>query len=251
MGAPLAAASLAAWALIAVHPLGMAVPALCAGHDVSTIAAMIRSMSTVPDLLAVAVTLNPPASVATGWGLMLVAMMSPLLAEPLLHVRRRSLRARQARSTLIFLVAYLSVWFAAGAILLVVAFTAQLCLGPTALPAILAIAAIWQVSPAKQVCLNRCHSSPTLSAFGPAGDQDVFGYGFTQALWCVGTCWSLMLVPLLVEGWHVLTMMFGTMWALAERVERPTRPSWRLRWPRKATRAAHWFVSSSISRSNP
>jgi predicted metal-binding membrane protein len=237
IGAPLAIASLAAWALIIMCPFGMALPAFCSSHDGWTITALLQAWRAAPGMLDLITALNPPVGLAVAWLLMLVAMMSPLLAEPLLHIRARSFRSRRARSIALFVSAYLAIWCLAGVLLITTAFAAQLSLGGLALPAVLLAAIVWQFSPAKQFCLNRCHRTPALSAFGAAADRDLLRYASLQAVWCIGTCWKSMMLPLLIGRGHLIAMLLGALWAFAERYERPGPLVWKLRWPRKLARA--------------
>lgn len=98
------------------------------------------------------------------------------------------------------------------------------------------IAILWQVSPTKQRCLNACHRRPSLAAFGVRAECDVSAFGVTHGLWCIATCWALMLLPLLIAQWHLPVMIAVGLFLFGERFERPAPPRWRLRGPRKAAR---------------
>ena len=100
------------------------------------------------------------------------------------------------------------------------------------------IALIWQFSPIKQRCLNRCHAHAELAAFGPAADIGALRFGLTHGVWCAGSCWALMLLPLLVSRGHVAAMAAVSLWLFSERLDRPMAPRWRLRGPGKAGRIA-------------
>jgi predicted metal-binding membrane protein len=183
-----------------------------------------------------ALMFNPPAKLASGWALMIVAMMLPLVIAPLRHVRDRSFARRRMRAMLIFVAGYLAVWMAAGIGLQAMALAARwavpaplLCLGVAA-----AVAMGWQVSPAKQWCLNRCHRRPHLAAFGAAADRDAFDFGLTNGASCVAACWALMLLTLVVERGHLLGMVAVTLFVLAERLENPAPLAWRWCGPGKA-----------------
>lgn len=182
------------------------------------------------------IALVSPASLVAAWGLMVVAMMSPLIALPLLHVREQSLARRRPRAMLLFAAGYGSVWLAAGLVLQPLAWALP-SVAPdvpwlgTALAALVAL--VWQVSPAKQACLNGCHRQPALAAFGGEADRDALGFGVGHALWCVGTCGPLML---LAESLHAgaglwLAMPVAASFILAERFEPPGPFVWRLRLP--------------------
>jgi predicted metal-binding membrane protein len=98
------------------------------------------------------------------------------------------------------------------------------------------VAFVWQCSPLKQRCLNRGHAHPELAAFGVTADFDALRFGITHGVWCAGSCWALMLWPELFPVGHVTAMAVVTLWLLAERLDRPTPPRWRLRTTSKALR---------------
>jgi predicted metal-binding membrane protein len=187
-----------------------------------------------------------PASLVAGWSLMVLAMMPPLIARPLLHVRAQSLARRRLRAMLLFGAGYGSVWLAAGVVLLPLAW-----LLPISVVALLAL--IWQVSPIKQACLNRCHRLPALSAFGLAADLDALGFGVGHALWCVGTCGPLMLLAESVQAGTglIVAMPIAALFMLAERFERPGPFVWRLRLPLRlpkmlVSRLRRYFKTSPL-----
>jgi predicted metal-binding membrane protein len=188
--------------------------------------------------LEVSLLLNPPELLTLAWLLMLLAMMPPLLAQPMRHLWDRSLRRRRKRAVALFVAAYATVWMATGLVLLVAAILLRALAGAGFLPSLalaIAIALLWQATPAKQTCLNRCHRLPRLSAFGLAADLDCLRYGLVAARWCVATCWASMLVPLLADGIHVLLMAVVSVLLLAER-QAPARPArWGLALPKLAS----------------
>jgi predicted metal-binding membrane protein len=188
--------------------------------------------------LELSLLLNPPELLAVAWLLMLLAMMPPLLAQPIRHLWDRSLRRRRKRAVALFVAAYAAVWTLAGLVLLVAAILLRALAEARLLPSLalaIAIALLWQATPAKQTCLNRCHRLPRLSAFGLAADLDCLRYGLVAARWCVATCWALMLVPLLADGVHVLLMAVVSVLLLAER-QTPARPArWSLALPKLAS----------------
>jgi predicted metal-binding membrane protein len=224
------ATSLVAWSVLALYGSDLALPAFC-----STETAWTMPPSVSFDL---ALVLNSPAKLAAGWALMIAAMMPPLVIAPLRHVRDRSFAKRRPRSMLLFVAGYMAVWMAMGMGLQAVALAARwtapaplLCLSLVA-----AIALLWQVSPGKQWCLNRCHRRPHLAAFGAAADRDAFGFGLANGVSCVGACWALMLLPLFLVQAHLLAMVGVTLFILAERLENPAPLTWRWRGAGRALR---------------
>lgn len=171
-------------------------------------------------------------TLALAWFLMIAAMTPPLLAAPLSHLWLRSLARRRARSTGLFLMAYIAIWLAAGLPMLMLATTVSSGVGDdgvwTAIVVVLG-ATLWQRSPAKRACLERCHALPPLAAFGPSADRDALQFGVTSGLWCIGTCWALMLAALSAGPAHLPVMAIATIISAAERLG-PPRP------PRRRTR---------------
>ena len=182
--------------------------------------------------------LRMPLADSFNWLLMLAAMMPPLIVAPLRHARERSFAHRRARAMFLFVIGYGAVWMTAGIGLQVMALAAQLASSDTltCLALSASAAALWQVSPAKQWCLNRCHRRPQLAAFGAAADRAAFDFGLSHGAACVGACWALMLLPLFVWQGHVLTMLAVMLFAFAERLENAAPLAWRWRGPGKALR---------------
>jgi predicted metal-binding membrane protein len=225
-------AGLAAWSMLALGGSGLTLPAVCSAGG---------TPGTIPFDLALA--LNSPAKLASDWALMVAAMMSPVVIGPLRHVRERSFAKRRPRAMLLFIAGYAAVWMAAGVPLQALALALRWAGPGPALSLGLAAAAamVWQVSPGKQWCLNRCHRQPSLAAFGAAADRDAFGFGLTNGAACVGACWALMLLPLFAGGAHLAVMLAITVFIFAERLEGPAPLAWRWRGTGKAWRiVAAW-----------
>jgi predicted metal-binding membrane protein len=165
------------------------------------------------------------------WLVMVTAMMSPLLIGPLRHIGARSLPRRRASARALFVVAYAVGWSVAGMLLLLVVDVLDRT-GPSALIAI-SLAVAWQCSPAKQRCLNRQHGYPPLAAFGASADHAAVRFGARQSAWCVGSCWALMLLPLILPSGPPVPMLAVSLWIWAEQLEFPTAASWRIRIPRR------------------
>ena len=183
---------------------------------------------------------TPPWGSGTGWGLMLAAMMAPLLIPALRHALARSLPRRRGRAMALVTVAYAATWAAGGVGLASLAGGIGALTG-TPYPALavgIAVAVLWQATPSKQRCLNRRARHPPLAAFGRAADVDALRLGGIHAVWCFGSCWALMLVPILVPEWHLGLMVVVTLWVWSEQLERPAVPGWRLRAPVRALRIA-------------
>jgi predicted metal-binding membrane protein len=169
---------------------------------------------------------------AVNWLLMLVAMMSPVLIQPIQFVRSSGLSRRRTRTTLLFVIGYSCVWVAAGAPMLAASeWLASFGPIPGLQPAIAVVVGIvWQCSPVKQVSLNRCHVFYELAAFGRAADVDAFRFGVTRGGWCLSSCWAFMFVPLLLpRPWHVEAMAAAAVLIVCERLDAPAPRRWRWR----------------------
>ncbi|GAB3785243.1 copper chaperone [Nocardioides ungokensis] len=193
-----------------------------------------------------AATATPASNldVGLGWVLMVTAMMAPLLIPAVRHVYARSLRRRRRRAIGLVTVGSMSVWMLGSLALLVVASLLRSVTGSTQLAwaAGLVVAVVWQLSPWKQYSLNRHCTQPPLPSFGWSADRAALRYGVTHAAWCLASCWALMLVALLAPAWHLAVMLVVSVWVWVEPFERPARPSWRIRVPRRSLRivAAAW-----------
>jgi predicted metal-binding membrane protein len=177
------------------------------------------------------------------WILMLLAMTPVLLVTPIRHVWDRTLASQRPLASACFALAYFAVWTLAGAPLISLMLLIRRD-GPIALGVAITIAIVWQVSPVKQACLNRCHNRPTLSGFGPRGLRDALTYGLMQAAWCVAACWPLMLVPLVLPRYQLGAMVAISLFTAAERAAIPARPSWSARSTLFALRKAEAVVQN-------
>jgi predicted metal-binding membrane protein len=221
--------SLISWSVLALDGSGLTLPALCSGTPWAV---------PLSDSFNLALVLNSPAELAAGWFLMLAAMMPPLVIAPLRHVLDRSFAKRRGRATLLFVAGYAAVWMAAGVGLQTMALAVRwatpapaICLGLAA-----ATALLWQVSPAKQWCLNRCHRRSHLTAFGVAADLDAFNFGLTNGASCAGACWALMLLPLFAGPGRMPGMIAVSLFVFAERLEDAAPLQWCWRGPGKLLR---------------
>ena len=129
------------------------------------------------------------------WVVMMAAMMLPSLA-PTAALYARLTRDRGPIRALLFTAGYLIVWGAAGAVAygLYVAGDALFGhVGSAVAAGVVALAAVYQLSPLKNVCLGKCRGPLgfLLSSWreGPLG---ALRMGGEHALWCLGCCWALM-----------------------------------------------------------
>ena len=142
------------------------------------------------------------------WVVMMAAMMFPSIAPMvMMHVRiqegrRERGQAGVAGATALFVGGYLLAWSAAGLIgfgifQLGKAVTGDLFswddAGPYLAGGIVCGAAIYQLTPLKDVCLRHCRSPfAFLMQHWHAGRLGSLRMGVVHGGWCVGCCWALM-----------------------------------------------------------
>lgn len=156
-----------------------------------------------------------------GWLLMSIAMMLPSSLPLILLFRRMTARrADAARLTFLLIAGYLGVWLLFGALahlgdLLVhgaVHAFSWLEANPWAIgAATLGVAGTYQFSPLKYACLDKCRSPLSFIAEhwrGTGEQRQAFFLGVHHGLFCIGCCWSLMLLMFVVGmanlGWMLL-----------------------------------------------
>ncbi len=135
------------------------------------------------------------------WVVMMAAMMFPSVA-PTVALYSRMTGGRSPLSPLIFAAGYLLTWAGAG----VVAFALAAVGGSVAGNVLswdragrwvagvtLIVAAVYELTPLKDVCLGRCRS-PLGFLLGSwrAGRSGALQMGAKNGAWCVGCCWALM-----------------------------------------------------------
>lgn len=153
------------------------------------------------------------------WVGMMVAMMFPAVVPMVIAHRRVTLRRGDGNlPTVVFVAAYLAVWSVIGVVPLA-AFLAfrDLSMGaadsrwlPTLAGGILVVAGAYQVTAWKARCLRVCRDP---LAFVMAHDfasrtRSAWRAGLAHGAWCLGCCWALMAV-LVVVGLMNLVWMAG------------------------------------------
>lgn len=183
----------------------------------------------------------PPAAEAGHWVAMVVAMMFPLLRDPLRTVQFRSFPQRRAAATATFLGAYLLIWAAAG--VPVVWLRAQPWThAPLAVALAFALAAAWTLSRWHTWGARACHAKRALSPFGWRAWWDVAAYGGRVGVACVVTCWPLM-VACTLTGHALAAMVVCAVVGLIDRLS--FRPA-----PRRAAALvlsmSIWFAATGV-----
>ena len=142
------------------------------------------------------------------WVVMMAAMMFPSIAPMvIMHVRIQEGRRERdesgvAGATALFVAGYLLAWAAAGLVGYAIfevgkALTGNLFAwdnaGPYLAGGIVCMAAIYQLTPWKDVCLRHCRSPfAFLMQHWHAGRLGSLRMGVVHGGWCVGCCWALM-----------------------------------------------------------
>ncbi|MGY1590584.1 DUF2182 domain-containing protein [Geodermatophilus sp. SYSU D00708] len=135
------------------------------------------------------------------WVVMMAAMMFPSVA-PTVALYSRMTRRRSPVSPLLFAAGYLVTWTAAGLVAFALAATVDLLAadvlawdraGRWVAGATLLVAAVYELTPLKDVCLGKCRS-PLGFLLGSwrEGRRGALRMGARNGAWCVGCCWALM-----------------------------------------------------------
>jgi predicted metal-binding membrane protein len=159
--------------------------------------------------------------IVAGWVVMVVAMMLPT-SLPLIGMFHRMTRQRTDRAQLVGLVlaGYLLVWTLFGVLAVLgdgvlhtaVARSAWLAAHAWLIGAgIFVMAGLYQFTPLKYYCLDKCRSPVSFLMTHWQGRRDryhAFWLGAHHGLFCLGCCWSLMLLMFAVgmgnPGWMLL-----------------------------------------------
>ena len=180
-------------------------------------------------------------SAFTMWALMMVAMMLPSAAPMiLLHARiDRGTHAQRTRNTYLFIACYLLVWalFSAAATIAQATMIDEGVLSPGNLVVsdkylvggLLLAAGLWQLTRAKAACLEQCQSPlQFVLRYWKPGPMGALRLGVRHGLFCLGCCWSLMLI-LFVGGVMNLAWIAGL--AVVVFIEKIAPTVWRVdRW---------------------
>jgi predicted metal-binding membrane protein len=174
-----------------------------------------------------AMDISVPLYLAT-WLVMLVAMMFPAVAPIVLTFARvASAHADGGLVVAGFVLGYLIVWMAAGVVPLFLYLGSQgliagmfaTTLGSFAIGAVLLAAGIYQFSPWKSICLRACRSPLgfVLNHDFGGGWRRAFRAGASHGAFCLGCCWALMSVLVVVGLMNLAWMAALSVLFLAEK----------------------------------
>jgi predicted metal-binding membrane protein len=137
----------------------------------------------------------------TAWVVMMAAMMFPSVA-PTVALYSKLAKQRSALSSLMFAAGYLVVWGAVGVVAFALARAGASIdgdvlswdhAGRSVAGVTLLVAAAYELTPLKDVCLGKCRS-PLGFLLGTwrEGPSGALQMGAKHGAWCVGCCWALM-----------------------------------------------------------
>ena len=183
-------------------------------------------------------TMGTPFSVSNGvlyvvlWGVMMVAMMFPAMTPTvgLFHsiAKRKQEQGLSFTPAWVFIAGYITLWTLTGGI----GYAADLAIQslPEQFPTLrtygaviggltLVGAGIYQLTPLKYLCLSQCRS-PLGFLFGSwrDGRGGAFRMGLEHGLYCLGCCWSLMIVLFVVGTMNLVWMGLLSAVIFAEKI---------------------------------
>jgi predicted metal-binding membrane protein len=156
------------------------------------------------------------------WVVMMAAMMFPSIAPMVLmyrriHKRRRELGKARPGATTLFVAGYLIAWTAFG----LAAYGLLQAIRSLSIDAfswseggrylaggVIVVAAAYQLTPAKDVCLRKCRGPlDFVLGYWRSGYSGALRMGVEHGAWCVGCCWALMAalfaLGVMSVGWMV------------------------------------------------
>lgn len=154
------------------------------------------------------------------WVIMMAAMMLPSVAPMALLFaavgRERARHGRERHTTWIFLSGYFAAWTAYGLLaygvyralraidLHLLAWNEH---GPLVAGSALAAAGVYQLTPLKRICLRHCRS-PLHYVLGGwhSGRAGAARMGIEHGAFCVGCCWGLMVILLVLGAMSIVWM---------------------------------------------
>jgi predicted metal-binding membrane protein len=151
------------------------------------------------------------------WVLMATAMMLPTALPAARSISLNGKWKRRQRGPALFAVGYLAVWSAVGVLLLsAVGLIGPKATGPLAISGALAVAAAWESTRWKRLCLRACHRLRSLPPDGWRADRASVREGIRNGAWCTGSC-GLMMVPMALAphsvGLSLMLFLSAVVWA--------------------------------------
>ena len=128
---------------------------------------------------------------------------------------------------LLFITAYIVVWAGVGLLfyitltglshMLQLGYFFDLLMSPTGTGVAFLIVGLYQLSPIKGECAERCHPTNFIFKYYRGGALGALEMGTFYAKFCVGCCWVMMLFLLLIAAMGPVWMVFFTLLIFLER----------------------------------
>lgn len=147
----------------------------------------------------------------SGWMVMVMATMLPGALADVRLVALSSMWSRRQRTVTLFLGSYVCVWIGFGVVAIGVA--AEASVG-----ALLALAAVWELTAWKWRAVRRCHLVEALPPHGARADAACARAGLRYGWRCVVSCWPLMLAMAAAGHQAVALMALMTVVVAAEKI---------------------------------
>jgi len=161
--------------------------------------------------------------------LMAVAMMVPTAMPAIRHVALNSLYWRRRRAVAEFLAVFVAIWTAFSLLVLGALSAWGLPASPPAAAAVLALAALWQLTPLKRRAMLACHQAKPLPPRGWRATAGVARFGLHNGGACLLSCWAMMLTTAFVGLPRLVWMALLTTLITAERLNlKPRRTARRV-----------------------
>ena len=162
------------------------------------------------------------------WLVMMAAMMLPS-AAPLVLLYRVAGPGARAINTVFLVAGYLAVWAAFGVpvfalqqVLMMAASNSSLVARslPYAVAVVLGLAGLYQFTPLKEACLRQCRSPLDfmMQRWHGGGPVAAMRLGFEHGAYCVGCCWGLMAVLVVVGSMSLAWVTLITLLVFVEKV---------------------------------
>jgi predicted metal-binding membrane protein len=199
------------------EPMGIAVSS---GSTLDGMSGM--AMTGVP---AAGWSLSGAVAFVAMWTVMMAAMMLPAMTPMVLTFAAAQTRRTRnmAIPTWIFIAGYLLVWLAAGLLVYIVVQVGSAIVSnltsaerehwaPLALGAVLTGAGLYQFTPLKRTCLAHCRSPLAFVALHwRDGRVGALRMGVRHGLYCLGCCWALFAILVVVGVMSVAWMLLLTL----------------------------------------
>ncbi|MDN2584297.1 DUF2182 domain-containing protein [Aquibium sp. ELW1220] len=176
------------------------------------------------------VAVNGLPAVLAAHGVMVAAMMTPLLVPSLLSISDRVFARKRLPAMLAFSLGYAAFWLVFGSLLTVAhaVLSAALPNWQATAVATAGLCLVWHALPWRQRFLNRCHVERPLAGHGIVADATALTHGCRTAASCAGACAAPMLFAMACGPFVLPAMLAVAAFLWIERILPPERPGWGL-----------------------